>query len=320
MFFAITILSEYFYEFFKTGILAGGTAAFFFSIIFLGIALARIFSQPKKRLKQYIMEEDRLTILRRESVTFRIAEPFIRDLIAAPWNKNRIKLNTVSEQLTLLHTSVPWKPEEFVAVKQAESILLGMMIGMFFWNSSNPIAGSIAGFCCGWGYYFFMMSDLKDRYKTRLHELRTRLPFVVDLMAMTRGAGASFTESLESAALENKGHPISDELNHVIMQLKHGVTQQKSLEDLAERVRLDEFNEVVFAINKADELGTPIAFALSELAGQMRLRRQQLGEKASEEAEVKLTGPVMLIVVACMIIAVAPFLLPVFLKGGPVMF
>jgi Flp pilus assembly protein TadB len=314
------MLSEYFHEFFKTGILAGGTIAFFFSIIFAGIALARIFSQPKKRLKKYVMEEDRLTILRRENATFRITEPFIRDLIAAPWNKNRIKLNRVAEQLTLLHTAIPWKPEEFVAVKQAESLLLGVITGIIFWNFWNPVAGTIAGFGCGFCYYQVMMSDMKDRYKKQLHELRTRLPFVVDLMALTRGAGASFTESLESAAQENKGHPISDELNHVIMQLKHGVTQQKSLEDLAERVRLDEFNEVVFAINKADELGTPIAFALSELAGQMRLRRQQLGEKASEEAETKLTGPVMLIVVACMIIAVAPFLLPVFLGGGPGMF
>ncbi|MDR0611806.1 MAG: type II secretion system F family protein [Planctomycetaceae bacterium] len=320
MFFEETMLSEYVHEFLKTGILAGGTISLFFSLIFWGIALTRIFSQPKKRLKQYVMEEDRLTILRRENTTFRIAEPFVRDLITAPWNKNQIKLNHISEQLTLLHTSVPWKPEEFVAVKQAESILLGTILGMVFWNTFNPIAGGITGFLCGFGYYFVMLSDLKDRYKKRLHELRTILPFVVDLMAMTRGAGASFTESLESAALENSGHPISDELNHVIMQLKHGVTQQKSLEDLAERVRLDEFNEVVFAINKADELGTPIAFALSELAGQMRLRRQQLGEKASEEAEVKLTGPVMLIVVACMIIAVAPFLLPVVLGNSPLMF
>jgi tight adherence protein C len=68
-------------------------------------------------------------------------------------------------------------------------------------------------------------------------------------------------------------------------------------------------SELVFAINKSDELGTPIAQTLAELADQMRLKRQQWGEKVAGEAQVKIMFPGILIMLACIIVILAPILL-----------
>jgi tight adherence protein C len=42
----------------------------------------------------------------------------------------------------------------------------------------------------------------------------------------------------------------------------------------------------------------------------MRLRRAQWGEKAAAEAEVQIVFPGMLVMLACLIVVVAPMVLP----------
>jgi Flp pilus assembly protein TadB len=299
----------------ETGLSAGGTLALFFAVVvFVGFALPSIFASVKR--ENYTLEKDRLATIRKEIISFSLMENFVNELTTIFWNRNLLVLQQVKEKLILLYADIQWKPEEFIATKQAEAIMIGIPTGIVFWNMINPIAGSVVAVVVAYFYYWAMLNDLAEQYKKRQLELQIRLPAVVDLMALTRGAGASFAESLESAAQENKGHPISDELFRVVRQLEHGTPQYKALNDLAERVKIKDFNEVVFAINKADELGTPLALTLTELASQMLLRKQQLAEKLSEISKTKIIMPVMLTVIACMIIVVAPFVLPMILRGG----
>jgi tight adherence protein C len=131
----------------------------------------------------------------------------------------------------------------------------------------------------------------------------------MDLMSLTRDAGASFRESLETAAKENGEHPAGEVLTDVLHLLDSGRTQQQAMNALADRVNEETVCELVFAINKADELGTPIARTLAELADQMRLKRQQWGEKVAGEAQVKIMFPGILIMLACIIVILAPMLL-----------
>ena len=68
--------------------------------------------------------------------------------------------------------------------------------------------------------------------------------------------------------------------------------------------------EFVFAIIKGEELGTPLSTILREQANQMRLKRSQWGEKAAAEAEVQIVFPGMITMVACLLVIIAPILLP----------
>ena len=66
----------------------------------------------------------------------------------------------------------------------------------------------------------------------------------------------------------------------------------------------------MFAINKGEELGTPLSAILREQAEQMRLKRSQRGEKAAAEAEVNIVFPGMVLMIACLLIVIAPIILP----------
>ena len=67
---------------------------------------------------------------------------------------------------------------------------------------------------------------------------------------------------------------------------------------------------MVFAINKGEELGTPLSAILRDQAEQMRLKRSQRGEKAAAEAQVNIVFPGMVVMIACLLVVIAPIVLP----------
>lgn len=57
-----------------------------------------------------------------------------------------------------------------------------------------------------------------------------------------------------------------------------------------------------------EELGTPLADIFSNLADQMRLRKSQWAEAVAGKAQIKIHGPQLIIMVACMLTILAPFI------------
>ena len=78
---------------------------------------------------------------------------------------------------------------------------------------------------------------------------------------------------------------------------------------MAHRVESPDLSEFVFMVNTALDRGTPLQDALRDMAERLRTRRVQRLERAAEEAKVKISGPALLIMVACLAIITAPFLL-----------
>jgi len=85
--------------------------------------------------------------------------------------------------------------------------------------------------------------------------------------------------------------------------------REDALRNFVTRTQDEDVAEVVLAIIEGEELGTPLAKILRIQAEQMRQKRSQWAEKASSEAEVTLVFPAMLIMIACLILVVAPFIL-----------
>ena len=71
----------------------------------------------------------------------------------------------------------------------------------------------------------------------------------------------------------------------------------------------DDVAELVFSINKGEEFGTPLAQTFRIQADQMRLKRTQWAEKAAGAAQVAIVLPGMIIMIACLLIIGAPFVL-----------
>jgi tight adherence protein C len=158
-------------------------------------------------------------------------------------------------------------------------------------------------------YVAMQMNQITALSRERALQCRRRLPFMVDLLALMMEAGATFLEALDTVVSENEGHPLAEEFRTALNAIQQGVSRHQAMRDLDERLNDETAHELITAIVHGEELGTPLSQILRSQSDLMRLKRSQWAEKAIAEAQVQMSFPGLLIMVACMIIIIMPFLL-----------
>ena len=241
--------------------------------------------------------------------TFRWFEPLVDELAARHRRRNPVGLEKIGAHLTSLNTPLPWKPEEYVAAKQLESAIGGL----FGFGLGYVLGGVLLGLLLG-GLAFFVLTrmavhDLGEKAGRRTSIVKRRLPFAVDLLALMLQAGGGLLESLKTLVTDLRGHPLGLELETITEEIRLGRSLRESLVRFQQRVPDDDVAELVFSINKGEEFGTPLAQTFRIQADQMRLKRTQWAEKAAGAAQVAIVLPGMIIMIACLLIIGAPFVL-----------
>lgn len=254
-------------------------------------------------------ERQRREELRSGSSIYRWFEPLVDELAKLIGRRNSA-LDALRQNLVASREKLPWKPEEFLAAKWLEGALAGGAVFLVLWLLGWPTTAVLFGFAITLLYGLLTPKTIHDRAKQRLARIRLRLPFAVDLIALTMEAGGGFQECLQTAVSENGDHPLTDELAEVLRQISLGRPRHEALKALEDRLQDEDIKEMVFAINKGEELGTPLSAILRDQAEQMRLKRSQRGEKAAAEAEVKIVFPGMVLMLACLLVVIAPIVLP----------
>ena len=262
-------------------------------------------------------EERNRRLLCRTSKTYALAGYLIDELTPAVSRLcSPAFLEKIGMQLVLNRQSPPWRADRFLAAIFTEALLLGTAFGLFFLFLTDFALATAAFSVVFFLYLFLSVRHLGEQATLRQTAFKLRLPYVVDILALTLGAGTSLAEGLRVAARENANHPIGEEIHDMLHRMEMGGGQNESLLEMADRIREPDLDEAVFAINKAHDLGTPLAATLADLATQMRLKRQQWGEKISGEAEVKIMFPGLIIMVACLLLIIAPFILMALSRKG----
>lgn len=260
-------------------------------------------------------EVDRREKLRAESTTYRLFEPWVDDM-AGPIKSSARGLEGIQQNLLAAGITAPWTPAEFLATKRVEAIFascVGFALGYMWGGLFSAFLGMVVTFLI---YEALARRLLKSNAIRRQIKLKRRFAAAVDLMALMMEVGAGFGESLNVATDEAKGNPLGDELIIVRRDLTMG-KREDALRNFARRTQDDDIGEVVAAVIEGEELGTPLAKIFQIQAEQMRQKRTQWAEKASAEAEVALVFPAMLIMIACLILVAAPFVLTaIFNPGG----
>jgi tight adherence protein C len=258
-------------------------------------------------------ERQRRDQLRDGSTLYRWLEPLIDEL--AEWVScfGRGNRQRLAHDLRLAEEPLPWKPNEFVATKILEGVLAAVAIFAFVAVTGFVFLAATLALFVLLGYSTLARKSLAGKSNRRLKRIRLRLPFAVDQIALMMLAGAGFEDSLRSVVRQNAGHPLGTELDEVLRQVSLGRPRSQALNGLRDRLADNDVSEFVFAINKGEELGTPLSTILREQANQMRLKRAQWGEKAASEAEVQIVFPGMLVMIACLLVIIAPILLPALL-------
>ncbi len=252
-------------------------------------------------------EVSRRERIRKESKTFLWFEPWVDELTVGIEKSNK-NLETVQKNLLSAGIKAPWKPSEFIACAKIEGFgaaALGLVFGLSLGSLTYAIVASIIAY---FGYVFLSMRVLKSKAVRRQIKLKRQFAAAIDLMALMMNVGGGFQEAFDVATNEAQGTPLGDELAIVRRDLALG-KRDDALRNLVARTQDEDIDEVVMALIEGQQLGTPLADILQTQANQMRQKRTQWAEKASAESEVALVFPAMLIMLGCLILIAAPFVL-----------
>ena len=137
---------------------------------------------------------------------------------------------------------------------------------------------------------------LRSRIRRRQTEIRHDLPYALDLLSISVGAGLDFTEALARIARKLGGSSLAVELGQTLRDIQLGRTRSDALRELGRRVDVPELNSLVSALIQADQLGSSLGPILHAQSEQLRTRRSQRAEKIAMEAPVKILLPLILFI------------------------
>ncbi len=145
------------------------------------------------------------------------------------------------------------------------------------------------------GYYYprIWVSDIRRRHVTRILK---HLPIYLDFLTLAVEAGLNLNGALKHAVEKGPDGPLRREFEHVLRDLKSGLSRTEALRRLEERVEVKEVSNFVGVVIQADRMGAGMAAALRFQADQRRVERFQRAEKQAMEAPVKLVFPLLIFI------------------------
>jgi tight adherence protein C len=121
------------------------------------------------------------------------------------------------------------------------------------------------------------------------------------LVAVTVRAGLGIDAAIELTANELDG-PLGDELGLMSYQSRLGMTRLETLEALRDRCSAPNVDRLVATLMVADQMGSPVATALSALSEDCRERRYQEAREAAAKLPVKIMFPVVFLIFPPMLV------------------
>lgn len=258
-------------------------------------------------------EADRRARLRQEDSVYEWCEPWIDELTPSV----SVDAATLVEQ-ELRGAGKPdvWTGAEYLTVQRLQSYLVGAgfaVLGYLLNGAFGAVALGIAGL---FGFPMLAKRSLAKQARQRRIRIKRRFAAMIDLMSIMMEVGGGIDASLRVVADQSAGHPLGFELRRMLDQMDIGIKRTDAFRSFDERITDDDISELVTAIVEGERLGTPLADILKVQADQIRRKRSQWAEKAAAESQVALVGPAMIIMIACLIAVVGPFILNAYFVSG----
>jgi len=248
----------------------------------------------------YLM--NKRTQLIRSSPLYRLLNKVL--LIFAYWAE-RMPLTSLRKALGLRLARAGhlggFTPDEYLAFCVVST--LGFFSLCFFFMTSVTGESRIP-LCMVAGMFgcYFPIMYLDEQVMRRLTQINRDLPYMLDVLALSVGAGLDFNSSLERIVTKDSTRsPLVEEMRYVLQEVKMGTTRREALLGLKERVPSDYINGLVSSVVQAEQMGTPLTNILRIQAGAIRLKRSQRAEKLAGEAPVKMIMPLLFIVGSVML-------------------
>lgn len=170
------------------------------------------------------------------------------------------------------------------------------------WKWGVPVFGIYLGIRLPEFYLDYRRSG---RYK----RIQQSLADTLDLLMICAEAGLSLAQGLErvSRELKNAYPEMADELGLTSIEMSFQPDRQKSLNGLAQRVKLPEVKGIVNVLIQTEKYGTPIAQALRTLSAEFRTQRMLRAEQKAARLPAIMTVPMIIFILPTLfIVVIAP--------------
>jgi tight adherence protein C len=256
----------------------------------------------------------RINELRRIDLFYRVFQPLIQ--LLARFNRAVFRESLPEIQREIQASGLPrfWLAEEYLG--RAELVALGLTpLYAYFSVNWFGITGLLVAAGMTILTAWFLRLRLASRARWRLHQIKRRMPFLLDLLTLLMEAGSTFLHALKQAVGEFQGHPVADEFGRVLTDMSLGKTRHEAFSVMRDRLADDEITSIIGSVLQGEQLGTPLAQIFRSQADVLRLKRTQRAETVAGEAGVNMLLPGIMIMIATVLIIIGPFMMN-YLKFG----
>ncbi|MCU1351281.1 MAG: type secretion system family protein [Acidimicrobiales bacterium] len=195
--------------------------------------------------------------------------------------------------------------DRFMAIRVV-LLLLGIPGEAFlFWGvlGLSGLLGFAAVGIIGALLFFGPDSWLSRKIEDRRHEIRIKLPDVLDLLVISVEAGLGFEQALDRVVAAVPG-PLTDEFARMLGETRAGSSRADAMRALEQRCDVPELRSFVLAILQADTFGVSIGRVLRAQADEMRIKRRQMAQEKAQKAPVKMLIPMVFCVFPALFVVV----------------
>ncbi len=146
--------------------------------------------------------------------------------------------------------------------------------------------------------FVFPLAMLDRMVRKRQERIRRSVPDALDLLVVCVEAGISLDAAIVRVSRDIRLlHPdLAQELTIVNRVTNAGIPRDVALRGLYERTGVYELRSLVASLVQSEKWGTSIATVLRVSSDTLRRKRRQLAEKLAKQAPLKMTFPLLLLI------------------------
>lgn len=189
-----------------------------------------------------------------------------------------------------------WSATDFLGVRGLAGIFLGALAFLFLNALGAPVSQRILlTILLALLGFQLPVVWLGGKIRSRKSEIIRALPDALDLLTISVEAGLGFDAAMAKVN-EKWDNELSRAFGRAIAEMRMGQSRRDALRNMSARMDVPEVNNFVAAVIQADQLGVSIAKVLRIQSEQMRIRRRQRAEEKAQQAPLKMTFPLVLLI------------------------